>query len=646
MPKHPPPSASKSTRTPAPKSPPNPAAPKSPAVPKNPTTPFSPRANLLWLVLPVLFVYAKVWGYDFLVWDDNLYINENESIRGLGWAQWKAFFTEFYVGNYQPLTILTYALEYALVGENGWLFHGTNVLLHAANTVLVYLVVRQWAPTASLVPMWTAFFFGIHPMHVESVAWVSERKDVLYTFFFLGSLLFYGRYLLVSTTKPLVYAFGCFVLACMSKSAAVVLPLVLWLLDDYHNRKPTVRMFIEKIPFLAVSMVFGLVALESQRAAMPETQLVGMGDKILIAAHSLWLYVIMAVFPMGLSAFYPYPPELGKGLPVVYFLAAFGVLLMLGLLWYSRRWSKTAFMGMGFFGITIALVLQVVTVGNATMADRYTYVPYIGLFFVLGTIWENYRNRSAQGNRLVWNGVAVLALAIMALLAFRRVDVWKDDEALFSDVIEKYPYAQLAYNNRGCCYLRLANVASRKEEFYNKEYLAKAFQDFDRLIQINDGYGAAYHNRGLVRFYLKDYPGAVEDYSKALSKDTTNKGIYFDRASSRSEMGDHTGALEDFDIAIEHQIRLAESFFNRGNTKRKINDLEGALADYNRAIGAKPDFMEAIQNRSLLHMVLKDYPSALEDLDRMLELKPDDQVTIQNRKVIKALVDSLGGKAS
>ena len=634
MPKHPPPSASKSTRTPAPKSPPNPTAPK------------SPWAYALWLVLPVLFVYAKVWGYEFLVWDDNLYIDENESIRGLGWAQWKAFFTEFYVGNYQPLTILTYALEYALVGENGWLFHGTNVLLHAANTVLVYLVVRQWAPTASLVPMWTAFFFGIHPMHVESVAWVSERKDVLYTFFFLGSLLFYGRYLLVSTTKPLVYAFGCFVLACMSKSAAVVLPLVLWLLDDYHNRKPTVRMFIEKIPFLAVSMVFGLVALESQRAAMPETQLVGMGDKILIAAHSLWLYVIKAVFPMGLSAFYPYPPELGKGLPAVYFLAALGVLLILGLLWYSRRWSKTSFMGMGFFGITIALVLQVVTVGNATMADRYTYVPYIGLFFVLGTIWENYRNRSAQGNRLVWNGVAVLALAIMALLSFRRVDVWKDDEALFTDVLDKYPEAQLAYNNRGCCYLRLANVASRKEEFYNKEYLAKAFQDFDRLVQINDQYRSAYHNRGLVRFYLKDYNGAVEDYTRAMAKDTSNKGIYFDRATSRSETGDHAGALQDFDTAIEYRIRLAESFFNRGNTKRKLNDFQGALADYNRAIEAQEDFLEAIQNRSLLHMVLRDYPSALKDLDRILELKPDDQVTVQNRRVIQALVDSIAGKAS
>jgi tetratricopeptide (TPR) repeat protein len=432
----------------------------------------------------------------------------------------------------------------------------------------------------------------------------------------------------------------------MSKSAAVVLPLVLWLLDDYHNRKPTVRMFIEKIPFLAVSMVFGLVALESQRAAMPETQLVGMGDKILIAAHSLWLYVIKAVFPMGLSAFYPYPPELGKGLPAVYFLAALGVLLILGLLWYSRRWSKTSFMGMGFFGITIALVLQVVTVGNATMADRYTYVPYIGLFFVLGTIWENYRNRSAQGNRLVWNGVAVVALAIMALLAFRRVDVWKDDEALFTDVLDQYPEAQLAYNNRGCCYLRLANVASRKEEFYNKEYLAKAFQDFDRLVQINDQYRSAYHNRGLVRFYLKDYNGAVEDYTRAMAKDTSNKGIYFDRATSRSETGDHAGALQDFDTAIEYRIRLAESFFNRGNTRRKLNDFQGALADYNRAIEAQEDFLEAIQNRSLLHMVLRDYPSALKDLDRILELKPDDQVTVQNRRVIQALVDSIAGKAS
>jgi len=362
------------------KTPPQPAP--SPPAPTGPpkASSHSLRNWVLALVVPVLVVYAKVWGYDFLVWDDNLYINENESIRGLGWAQWKAFFTEFYVGNYQPLTILSYALEYALVGEEGWLFHGTNVLLHAANTVLVFKVVKQWVPSTSLAPWWTAFFFGVHPMHVESVAWVSERKDVLYTFFFLLSLGFYGRYLRDITNKNLALAFGCFVLACMSKSAAVVLPLVLWLLDDYQNRRPSLGVFLEKIPFLAVSLVFGLVALESQRDAMPETQFVGMGDKILIAAHSLWLYVIMALVPSGLSAFYPYPPELGQGLPAVYLLAAAGVLFMFGFLWYSRRWTKDYFMGMAFFGITIVLVLQIVTVGNATMADRYTYVPYIGFF--------------------------------------------------------------------------------------------------------------------------------------------------------------------------------------------------------------------------------------------------------------------------
>lgn len=303
-------------------------------------------------------------------------------------------------------------------------------------------------------------------------------------------------------------------------------------------------------------------------------------------------------------------------------------------------------MGMGFFVVTIALVLQVVTVGNATMADRYTYVPYIGLFFVLGKLGEKYLVRLNLGNARVWNYAGFLGLAIMALVAYQRVEVWKDDEALFSDVLEKYPEAQLAYNNRGCCYLRLANVASRKEEYYNQEYLAKAFQDFDRLVRINDSYRSAYHNRGLVRFYLKDYNGAVEDYTRAMAKDTSNKGIYFDRATSRSEIGDYAGALQDFDVAIQNQIRLAESFFNRGNTRRQLNDWKGALADYNAAIAEESDFLEALKNRSLLHMVLKDYPSALKDLDRILELKPDDQVTVQNRRVIQALVDSLGGKAS
>ena len=187
----------------------------------------------LWFALAIVFlstfaIYFQALNFDLLFsWDDNVYISNNVALKDLHWANIKQFFTEFYAGNYQPITMLMYAIEYKVVANSPMLYHFNNILLHILNTGLVFILIRKISPKNDIAALVTAAFFAIHPMHVESVAWVAERKDVLYSFFFLISLIFYTNYLQSKKTHLLFFSGAFFVLSCFSKSAAVVLPLVM-----------------------------------------------------------------------------------------------------------------------------------------------------------------------------------------------------------------------------------------------------------------------------------------------------------------------------------------------------------------------------------------------------------------------------------
>ena len=231
----------------------------------------------LALVLVAIFtVYSRALRFDFVDWDDTAYIVNNEDIKKLSWDNLKLFFTKFYVGNYQPVTILSYAVEYKFVKYSASLYHFNNILLHALNTCLVFVLIRKISPRNAVVALITAAFFAVHPMHVESVAWVAERKDMLYSFFLLLALIMYTDYIRLKQSKYLIYSALFFVLSCMCKSAAVIFPVLMLLIDyysivDYYsNRKYMWKMILQKIPFFAISVVFGIVAINSQKSAASE----------------------------------------------------------------------------------------------------------------------------------------------------------------------------------------------------------------------------------------------------------------------------------------------------------------------------------------------------------------------------------------
>jgi tetratricopeptide (TPR) repeat protein len=610
---------------------------------------WSIEARWAWLGLAavsiaVCAIYGRAIGYDLLAyWDDNLYITANSDIRSLDPASVKRWFTSFYVFNYQPLAMLTYALEYRLAEGNAAIFHATSILIHLVNVLLVFVLARRVSSGNDAVSLFTAAFFGVHPMHVESVAWVAERKDVLYAAFFLLASIVYHQYLESRRTRHFVLTAVLFLLSCLSKSGAVVLPLVLLLLDYHHGRKPSPRMFVEKIPFLVISLVFGLVALRSQERAL-EAMAPAMSaiDHAAVVAGSLVSYLYMAVFPVHLSAFYAYPWQLAsrEALPAFYYLSIPLVGLIVGAVWYSRRWGRDWFFGFGFFLVTIGLVLQVVPVGGAAMADRYTYLPYVGLAFALGTAAA----RLARGRRRLvtgaWSLVFVIGLGVLSAIAHGRVAIWQNDGTLFSDILDRNPIGS-AYINRATYYQEhYAGKVYAKDPGKKAEYLRKAIADFEAVL--SSPLTAPYtfrvnYSLGTAWFDLGDFSKAIHYLDAAVDIDSTHARAYFIRGCAKGYLRDFRGALDDYERVVAMNPGDAVTWYNKGTMKHELNDHAGAVADFDRAIGIDPEYADAYFNRGAAKARLGDYQGALADFEAVVGLDPGNSAAATNRDVVRAL---------
>jgi tetratricopeptide (TPR) repeat protein len=579
----------------------------------------------LSIILIISFItYIQSINFPLLIWDDNLYVTENIHIRGLSLANFKLFFTEFYAGNYQPLTIISYAIEFYFTGLSSWLYHVTNIVFHIINAILVFMLIKKLAPTSDFLPLFVAAFFAIHPMKVESVVWISERKDVLYGFFFLLSMICYCNYLLSKKVGTFILSSVFFICSCLSKSAAVIIPVMMFAFDYYFERKITIKTILEKVPLLIISVIFGGIAIISQKAAMPTVQIFPIDYKILIVSNAFTSYILKAIVPSGLSALYPYPAEI----PNAYYLS---LIIACGLIFsviYFFKKSKAYVFGMLFFIISIILVLQIKMVGNATMADRYTYIPYIGLFFSLGILIEKIFSQQQAKKTIL-----ILGIIIFTGLTYARTRIWENDETLFTDLIEKYPSSTIGLNNRGVYYMRkavelmtdttekasgkLADLTSAEIKALQYEYLQKSMSDFESVFSIDSNYKDLKGNMALAKYYMREYQFA----------------------NSTTTLSNHQEAIEDYTKALEASPKNADIYYNRGNSKKELNDLAGAMKDYDTAIILKPDYLKAYNNRSIIRCLLKDYKGTVEDYDKMIELNPMDTTTRKNRLIIMGLIN-------
>ncbi|MBI5474611.1 MAG: tetratricopeptide repeat protein [Ignavibacteriae bacterium] len=530
-------------------------------------------------VFAILIVTAVVFfpslQNGFTNWDDNQYVTQNQMITELSWSSIATFFTTFYGGNYHPLVALTNAIEYHFWQLNATPYHVINLLLHLGNTALVFyfiLLLTRRLEAAVIV----ALFFGIHPMHVESVAWIAERKDVLYTFFFLGSLIAYLLYIQRGEkAKYLLLSLVLLLISLFSKSAAVITPVVLLLIDFYVKREWNWKLLREKIPFGVLALTFGIIALFSQGSAKALNTLepFSLLDRFFISSYAIVFYIGKLFWPFNLSAFYNFP-LLGIPLPMKYYLAP-AILAVLGFIIYkSGNFRRDMLFGFAFYLMSIILVIQIISVGMTVVSERYAYVSYIGLFFILARAYceivdGRWRLPAAAKPMLK---VSVAALAILCgVLTWERCKVWDNGYSLFTDAIAKEQTSPIPFYNRAMA-------------LYHMGEYKPAIADFDRAIAIYNKDVDYFLNRGASKFALGDYIGAKSDFAEILKLNPNNADGLVNIANAEAMLNEYEPAIKHFDRALELNPTGMLAYFNRGHLHFRMNHLAQACADWQRAL--------------------------------------------------------------
>lgn len=514
---------------------------------------------------------------EFTNWDDEFYVTRNQLLRG---PDWGGIATTQVLGNYHPLTILSYAFNYAISGLNPFSYLLVNYLFHLANTLLVFYFIWNISGKNKMVAAFVALVFGVHPMHVESVAWVAERKDVLYTFFFLLALLKYWRYLIDGQKKDLWICFSLFILSLLSKPAAIVLPLVLLLLDYWKGRSISWKLLIEKIPFFLFSLVFGIttVAIQS-KSAMVGLGVFSITDRLLFGCYTLMTYFYRFLVPYPLSAFHPFPMTNFPGYGIL--LSPIFVVALLVAFWFLRK-NKIFVFGMLFFIVNLLLVLQILSVGLTIVSERYTYVPYIGLAFMLAMLVSQIKFIPQKAIM----GVAALFIVVMGVMTFQRTKIWKNSGVLWTNALKYTPNAPYARTNRANY---LSKLALRSDQKAHADSIYKvAFEDCRIALSIWPNHAPAFEYRGLMHLDRGEYKEAFEDANQLIKLKPDYRLAYDIRATCYFKMNQPEKALEDYRKCVQLSKTDHRSFYNIGLILYSFQKYDEAITNLNTAIELSP----------------------------------------------------------
>jgi len=560
------------------------------------------KTSLLLGVILVLaaITFANSFQNGFVNWDDDRNVYENKYLPEISLQNLKVYFTKPLVAMYTPLVYLSYAVDYRITQLDPTGYHATNLLLHLINASLVFFVVLLLTERLEAAAV-VSLIFAVHPLNAAAVTPVSIRSSLLYTMFYLGAFIVYIKYVKkgLYEGKYLMGAGILFILALLSKSAAVVFPLLMLLTDYYYGRKIDKRTVAEKVPFFALSLLFGILTFVFREDArhLGSSYSFDIVDRVFLTAYSVLFYAVKLVLPVNLSAYYPYPAKAGDWLPIEFYLALPALLVTVWALFRAKKYRKLIVFGSLFYLINIVLVLKIIPMGNEMVCDRYAYLPTVGLLMTLVCVFYQEKDNGLRGRPNVVRAAGVLlagSVVLFSWMSYSRNPVWKDSVSLHSDSIRKYHNVPTAYNGRGLAY------------WQQKSY-KEALADFDQAISL-EGLGSDYYsNRGNVKVSMGDYEGALHDFDKAIALN--------DRAADGN---DSSREGRDPDTAL----RLAAAYNNRGELKKTLQDYDAALLDYGKAIEADPEYSIAYNGRAAVHVIREDFDGALKDYNKAIELDP------------------------
>jgi len=605
------------------------------------------------IAVVVTAAFSSALPGSFQQWDDVVLLVDNPAYRGLGWSNLEWMFTTNLMGHYMPLTWMTYGLDYVVWGLNPYGYHLTNIVLHAANAALVYLVAQRlfrivWPGTSSgggdalrIAAALAALVFGAHPLRVESVAWITERRDVLSGFFFLLTVLLYLRACDVESREGRRWsrfywaAVGTFVLALLSKSMAVTLPVVLLVLDVYPLRRlrPGARGWLtpgpwhvwkEKLPFVFVGAVVSAVAFRALLGGAGATswERLGLLDRIAISAYSVAFYLRKTLVPLELSPLY----ELS--LPVRTFDPSFlisGVVVLFitlaALAW--RRRCPGLLAVWTCYVVTLLPVAGIFHNGHQIAADRYSYLPCVGWALLAGgavVVASQGLPRARPARRALTALASVLvvsATAALVLTTWRQATIWQDDETLWRHAARLDPASSVAASNLGSGLRlrgRLAEAVEQSEralllrppyaEAHLNLGLAKAAlgrageaeRHFRQVLEIRPRSAPAHAGLGALLEAQGRLDEALEHFHRALQITPRSASIHNDLGVALARNGRITEALPEFLEAVRIDPSLAAAQNNLGRALAQTGRLTEAADHFRAAIHFRPDFQEAQQN--------------------------------------------------
>ncbi|MEZ4885352.1 MAG: tetratricopeptide repeat protein [Chitinophagales bacterium] len=603
-------------------------------------------------ILIISFIaFLPVLSAEFTNWDDNLYVTENPYLVKFSMENVVNIFTHQTSGNYNPLPIFTHLIERSLFGLEAFWYHFNNLWLHLLATALVFWFMLLLRANLMITLMVTALF-GFHPMRVESVAWITERKDVLFAVFYIGAMIsyIYYRSQKVNKTKYLISLYVLFILSAFSKIQAVSLPLSLLAIDYYFKRPLKFNLIVEKIPMFLISLTFGLIGvfiLGSKGSINATTGDFTLFDKLLFAPHGLLMYVYKVFVPYPLATYYPYPDKVNGLLPMAYYISPFILAAMLWGIWKSTQHTRVVAFGTFFFLVNIMFLLQVVSAGEAYLADRFTYIAYIGLFFVLAE-GIDYLLKEKSAVKQATMGILGLYLVGLLGMTFQQSKTWQNSETLWTNVVDHYPRVAVAYNNRGnyyrdkgqqdkalAEYSKALEVRPNYDLAYNNRgnvYFGQnqndlALADYIKTLELNPGNEKALNNRGSVYYRKGQYDEAAKDYNAAIQLDALYTDAYLNRAVLYATIGQHQKAVEDFNFFLKYRPDHAQAIGWRGISKREIGQLEAALQDFNTSLQLKPNDAGNLFHRSLTYQKMGNKQAALQDAlkARQLGMKVNEE---------------------
>jgi tetratricopeptide (TPR) repeat protein len=574
----------------------------------------------LALAISTFAVFYQVRSFAFINLDDQIYVYDNPNIQsGLTLDTVKWAFNIGYAVNWHPLTWLSHSLDWQLFGNNSGAHHLTNLFFHIVNTLLLFVVLKQMT-SALWQSAFVAALFALHPLHVESVAWISERKDVLSAFFLFLTIWAYLRYVRQSKIRRYLLIVLFFTLGLMSKAMLVTLPFVLLLLDywplERFGKQKISCLILEKVPLFVLSAASSVITFLAQRTGGAVAQVAELGIKFRIynAINSYVKYIEKMFWPSRLAVFYPHP---GENISLFFTVISAVILLIITIIVFAfAKKRRYLFTGWFWYLGTLIPVIGIVQVGSQALADRYTYITLTGLFIIIAwglpELLEKWRYR-----KIILRPVAYMVLAVLAVSTYFQTKLWEDDITLYQHTLNVtennysiHTFIAKSFVEHGRIdeavlhnfqALRIKPdyadaLNSLGVAYYKTARLDEAIDCYNKAVKINPRQKEVYSNLGMALAAKGEFDKAILLYNKALQIDPDSFNTRLNLGAALTSSGKLEQAAQEYQKILSIQPRNAVSHNDFGVVLFRQGELDEAIVHFRQAVKINPQYSDARNN--------------------------------------------------